>query len=41
MLTRATALGEMTVLDEHGASVVLGTLWRERPAIVALVRHFG
>jgi hypothetical protein len=41
VLTRATALAEMTVLDEQGAKVVLGTLWRERPAIVALVRHFG
>lgn len=41
MLTRANALAEMTVLDEQGATIVLGTLWREKPAVIALVRHFG
>jgi hypothetical protein len=41
MLTRADALAEMAVLAADGNSVVLGTLWRERPAVVALVRHFG
>jgi hypothetical protein len=41
VLTRANALTEMTVLDEQGAKVVLGTLWRDKPAVIALVRHFG
>ena len=31
----------LTVLDEQGASLPLGELWRERTALVALVRHFG
>ena len=41
MLARADDLASMTVLDEHGQSVVLGTLWAERPAILVFVRHFG
>jgi hypothetical protein len=39
--TRADDLAKLTVLDESGGSVELSTLWRERIAIVALVRHFG
>ena len=31
----------MTVLDETGATVVLGGLWKDRPAVLAFVRHFG
>jgi hypothetical protein len=38
---RAEALVALTVLDEHGAPVALGGLWRERPAVLAFVRHFG
>jgi hypothetical protein len=40
-LARADDLTNLTVLDEHGEPVVLGTLWRERPAVLAFVRHFG
>lgn len=40
-LERADDLATMTVLDEQGQPVVLGTLWRERPAVLAFVRHFG
>jgi hypothetical protein len=41
VLTRADSLASLTVLDEHGTSIELGTLWRDKPAVIALVRHFG
>ncbi len=41
MLSRADDLATMTVLDSTGASVVLGTLWRDQPAVLVFVRHFG
>lgn len=41
MLARADDLARMTVLDEHGATVELATLWRDKPAVLAFVRHFG
>jgi len=37
----AAGLGQMTVLDETGTSVSLGSFWIKRPAVLALVRHFG
>jgi hypothetical protein len=40
-MKRADDLAGMTVLDETGAEVVLGTLWRDRPAVLAFLRHFG
>ncbi len=30
-----------TVLDPDGASVRLGTLWADRPAVLVWLRHFG
>ncbi len=41
MLTRADDLANMTVLDEHGAVVRLGTIWADKPAVLVFVRHFG
>jgi hypothetical protein len=41
MLARADDLATMTVLDERGEPVVLGTLWRDRTAVLAFIRHFG
>jgi hypothetical protein len=41
MLSRADDLAKMTVLDERGEKVELGTLWREKPAVLVFVRHFG
>ncbi|HUS27111.1 MAG TPA: hypothetical protein VMZ53_01330 [Kofleriaceae bacterium] len=41
MLTRADDLAKMTVLDEKGGKVELGTLWRDKAAVLAFVRHFG
>lgn len=34
-------LADARVTDERGDEVRLGDLWRERPALVAFVRHFG
>ena len=34
-------LARVTVQDEHGATVELGSLWRERPAVLVFIRHFG
>ena len=34
-------LAQIEVLDPQGASVPLGSLWRDRSVVVALVRHFG
>ncbi|HUQ02554.1 MAG TPA: hypothetical protein VM261_08675 [Kofleriaceae bacterium] len=41
MLARADTLSSLTVLDEKGSEVSLASLWRDRTAVVALVRHFG
>jgi hypothetical protein len=41
MLTRADDLAKMTVLDEQGKSVELGTLWRGKTAVLVFLRHFG
>ena len=41
MLDRADDLASMTVLDERSAVVAVGTLWRDRTAILVFVRHFG
>jgi len=38
---RADDLAKMTVLDESGATVELGSLWREKTAALVFVRHFG
>lgn len=40
-MSRADDLATMTVLDETKAVVTLGTLWRDQPAILVFVRHFG
>jgi hypothetical protein len=41
MLTRADDLAKLTVLDEKGTKVELGTLWRDKPAVLVFTRHFG
>jgi hypothetical protein len=35
------ALGPLTVLDERGTAVEVQTLWRDRPAVLVWLRHFG
>jgi len=34
-------LAKLTVLDDDGRSIELGTLWRDRAAVLVFVRHFG
>jgi hypothetical protein len=41
MLSRADDLATMTVLDASGGTVQLGMLWRDKPAVLVFVRHFG
>jgi len=40
-LERADDLAKLTVLDEQRHALELGTLWRDRPAVLVFVRHFG
>jgi peroxiredoxin len=37
----ARALADSKVLDPNGANVRLGDLWKDRPAVVVWLRHFG
>jgi len=37
----AAGLRQMTVLDETGTAVSLGSFWIKRPVVLAFVRHFG
>ncbi len=37
----AGKLAPLEVLDPDGAAVPLGSLWRDRSVVLALVRHFG
>ena len=41
MLDRADDLAKLTVLDEHGTPVELGTFWKGRTAALVFTRHFG
>ena len=38
---RSADLASLTVLDELGVEVTLGTLWREHSAVLAFIRQFG
>lgn len=40
-MTNASDLGAMTVLDEHGATIRLDSFWRDQPAVLVFLRHFG
>lgn len=37
----AGELAAIEVLDPTGRALPLGSFWRERPIVLALVRHFG
>jgi hypothetical protein len=39
--TRADDLAKMTVLDESKQPIELGSLWRDRTAVLVFIRHFG
>jgi hypothetical protein len=34
-------LGDVVVKDMEGRDVRLGDVWREQPAVVVFVRHYG
>jgi len=34
-------LGEVVVKDTEGRDVRLGDVWRDQPAVVVFVRHYG
>lgn len=38
---RADALAEMVLPDQDGHEVRLGDLWREQPAVLVWLRHYG
>ena len=40
-MDRADDLATLTVLDQAGKSVEIGTLWRDHTAVLVFVRHFG
>jgi hypothetical protein len=37
----AMELSELPLLDPDGDQIEAGSLWRDRPVVLALVRHFG
>jgi hypothetical protein len=39
--TEAGDLAELTLRDAEGRDVRLGDLWRERPAVLVWLRHYG
>ena len=41
MLDRADDLAKLTVSDEQGQPVELGSLWRDKPVALVFLRHFG
>jgi len=34
-------LGQISVYDEHSTATKLAELWKEKPAVIVFVRHFG
>ena len=38
---RADALDGITLPDHEGREVRLGELWRDRPAVIVWLRHYG
>jgi len=41
MSSQTDDLAKLTVLDDDGKSIELGTLWHDRTAVLVFVRHFG
>jgi hypothetical protein len=37
----ATRLAGISLSNDRGESIRLGTLWAEQPAVVVFIRHFG
>lgn len=40
-MKRAATIGAMTVQDEQATAIRLDSLWRDQPAALVFVRHFG
>jgi hypothetical protein len=38
---RADELADLVLPDQEGNQVLLGDLWRERPAVLVWLRHYG
>lgn len=38
---RADALADITLPDQDGHATRLGDLWRDRPAVLVWLRHYG
>ena len=41
MAETAPALSDLSLSDDAGKPTRLGDLWRERPVVLAFLRHFG
>jgi len=41
VLTRADDLARLKILDADDRAIELGSLWRERTAVLVFLRHFG
>jgi hypothetical protein len=41
MVDRADDLAKLTVSDEQGQTIELGSLWRDKTVVLVFVRHFG
>jgi len=41
MSVHADDLAKLPVLDSAGTKIELGTLWRDRVAVLVFIRHFG
>jgi hypothetical protein len=37
----AASLAPIVLTDPDGGSILLGDLWRERPVVLAFLRHYG
>lgn len=41
MIDLAQRLAPIELLDDEGRPVTIGSAWRERPALLVFIRHFG
>ncbi len=39
--TNVQELGEKTILDENGGSIIMSSLWKDQRAVIVFLRHFG
>jgi hypothetical protein len=41
MANIAQALANIELVDDGGQPVTVGSAWKERPALLVFIRHFG